>query len=86
MLKNSPEFLHAADRVKELTTRPSDEDFLELYGLYKQAIFGDNNTPTPGGFDMKKIFKHESWQSKQGLTREEAETQYIALVTKLTNA
>lgn len=24
--------------------RPSDEELLELYGLYKQATVGDNNT------------------------------------------
>lgn len=30
------------------STAPSNEDKLALYGLFKQATIGDNNTPQPG--------------------------------------
>jgi len=30
--------------VKALTKRPTDEELLELYALFKQATVGDNNT------------------------------------------
>jgi acyl-CoA-binding protein len=38
------QFNQAAEKVKNLTKRPSDEELLELYALYKQATVGDNNT------------------------------------------
>jgi acyl-CoA-binding protein len=37
----------AAERLKSLTKRPSNEELLELYGLYKQATAGDNKTSQP---------------------------------------
>lgn len=37
-------FDEAAERVKTLTKRPTDMELLELYGLFKQATIGDNNT------------------------------------------
>lgn len=38
------EFLEAAEKVKNLKTKPNDSEMLELYGLYKQATVGDVNT------------------------------------------
>lgn len=48
-------FNGSAERVKTLTKRPTDMELLELYALFKQASFGDNNT---GMFHErnKKIF------------------------------
>lgn len=40
------EFKKAADDVKRLKTKPTDNEMLELYGLYKQATVGDVNTGT----------------------------------------
>lgn len=40
----SQKFNEAAEAVKALTKRPNDEELLELYGLFKQATVGDNNT------------------------------------------
>lgn len=33
-----------AEDVKKVKTRPSDQELLDLYGLYKQAVVGDINT------------------------------------------
>lgn len=38
------QFEKAAEDVKNLKSTPSDNDLLELYGLYKQATVGDCNT------------------------------------------
>ena len=38
------QFEQAQIDVKGLTSRPSNEDLLSLYGLFKQATDGDNNT------------------------------------------
>lgn len=37
-------FNEAAERVKQLTESPSNEDKLELYANFKQANVGDNDT------------------------------------------
>lgn len=37
------EFEEFAENVKKVKTRPTDQELLDLYGLYKQAIAGDIN-------------------------------------------
>lgn len=79
----SSEFLQAADDVKSLTTRPSDQDLLELYSLYKQATAGDCNTQRPGMMDFKGKAKWDAWNGLKGTSKEEAEKKYIAKVAAL---
>ncbi len=73
----------AAERLKSLTKRPSNEELLELYGLYKQATAGDNKTSKPGMFDMKGQFKWKAWSDKSGISQEDAAEAYVALVDEL---
>lgn len=73
----------AALNSKSLSERPSNEILLKLYGLYKQAIEGDNNQPEPGGFDFKAIAKHQAWKSLSGKKREDAMQEYVDLVGTL---
>lgn len=47
------DFIQAAEEVKGLATKPSNETLLELYGLFKQSIQGDNAGDRPGMFDPK---------------------------------
>lgn len=54
--KISKAFTKAAADVNKLKEKPSDEDLLEIYGLYKQATVGDVNTSRPGMFDLKGFF------------------------------
>ncbi|XP_003739151.1 acyl-CoA-binding protein [Galendromus occidentalis] len=77
------EFNKAAEEVKALATRPTDDDLLELYALYKQATCGDNNTATAGFFDLKGKAKWNAWDAKKGMSKEDARTQYIAKVAAL---
>ena len=79
----SETFERAVKRSKELTKRPSNEELLKLYALYKQATEGDNNESRPGGFDFKAIAKHDAWAEQKGKSSEEAEAAYIALVDDL---
>ncbi|ELR72423.1 acyl-CoA-binding protein [Fulvivirga imtechensis AK7] len=76
-------FESAVKRSKELTKRPSNEELLKLYALYKQATEGDNHESRPGGFDFKAIAKHDAWAEQTGKSPEEAEAEYIALVDDL---
>ena len=80
----SAEFLKAAEDIKSLTSRPTDEEFLELYKFYKQVTVGDCNTTRPGMFDIKGKYKWDAWNSLKGtITKEDAEKKYIALVAEL---
>ena len=76
-------FTLAVDGVHDLVTRPSNENLLKLYGLYKQATEGDVLGDRPGGFDFKAIAKYDSWASLKGKTKEEAMQDYIDLVASL---
>ena len=77
------EFEKAAARSKEFTKRPSNEELLELYALYKQATEGDVTGERPGGFDFKAIAKFDAWEELKGKSKEQAMQQYIDLVNNL---
>jgi diazepam-binding inhibitor (GABA receptor modulator, acyl-CoA-binding protein) len=77
------QFEQAVARSKELTQRPSNEELLSLYALFKQATEGDVNGERPGGFDFKGIAKYDAWADLKGKSKEVAMTDYIALMDKL---
>lgn len=77
------EFQKAVATSQQLTKRPSNEELLELYALYKQATDGDASGDRPGGFDFKAIAKFDAWAEKKGLSKEKAMQDYVALVAKL---
>ena len=60
------QFDAAAVRSRELPSRPSNEDLLKLYALYKQASEGEVSGNRPGGFDFKAIAKHDAWEEVKG--------------------
>lgn len=76
-------FENAVARSKEFTRRPSNEELLLLYALYKQATEGDVTGEPPGGFDFKAIAKYNAWEEMKGKTKESAMADYIALVDRL---
>ena len=77
------QFENAVARSKELTKRPSNEELLQLYALYKQATEGDVVGDRPGGFDFKAIAKYDAWAEIKGKSKDEAIQDYIAFVDKL---
>ncbi|KAG0766087.1 hypothetical protein G6F62_009312 [Rhizopus arrhizus] len=78
----SQQFTTAAEEVHKLPTKPSNDELLELYGLYKQATVGDNKTSKPT-FDIKGRYKWDAWTKLEGMSQEEAEQKYIEFVEKL---
>ena len=77
------DFNAAVAKSKELTKRPSNEELLDLYALFKQASEGDVSGERPGGFDFKAIAKFDAWAGKKGITKDQASQDYIKLVEKL---
>ena len=77
------DFQAAVASSKNLTKRPSNEELLDLYALFKQAIDGDVSGDRPGGFDFKAIAKFDAWAGKKGKQKDDAMKEYVDLVGKL---
>lgn len=77
------QFEAAVTRSKELPKRPSNEELLTLYALYKQATEGDVTGDRPGGFDFKAIAKYDAWEEVKGKAKTEAMQEYIQLIERL---
>jgi acyl-CoA-binding protein len=77
------DFNTAVAQSKELPSRPSNEDLLQLYALFKQATDGDVAGDRPGGFDFKAIAKYNAWEEKKGTGKEQAMQEYVSLVERL---
>ena len=76
-------FEDASVRVKGLKTTPDAATLLKLYGLYKQATAGDVSGERPSALDMRARAKFDAWKALEGLSIEDAQTQYVSLVDDL---
>jgi acyl-CoA-binding protein len=76
-------FEDAQKRVKTLTKAPSTDELLQLYALFKQGSTGDVTGARPGMMDFKGRAKYDAWAQKKGLSKDQAMTDYVALVDRL---
>ncbi|KAG0649162.1 Acyl-binding [Hyphodiscus hymeniophilus] len=77
------EFETAVTDSKKLTSKPTNDDLLTLYGLYKVATGEDiSKAEQPGTFDLKGKAKKKAWQKivDEGITSDEAKERYVKLV------
>ncbi|KAH8911486.1 acyl CoA binding protein [Coniochaeta sp. PMI_546] len=82
----SEAFKKAVQDSKKLTSKPSNDDLLQLYALYKVATGEDiSKAPAPGMFDLKGKAKKAAWQkvADEGISAEEAQTKYVTLVESM---
>ncbi len=71
--------------VKALTTKPSNDDLLVLYGLYKQATSGEaSGAKKPGRFDLVGKAKYDAWSKVAGTPADDAKQRYVDTVERLT--
>ena len=70
-------FNQAANDASKLVGKVDDDTLLVIYGFYKQATIGDNNTEKPSFFNFKASKKWEAWNSVKGLSKTVAQGQYI---------
>merc|ERR1712212_1118182 len=73
----------AAEEVKTLTKKPTDDEMLEIYALFKQGTIGDINTERPGMLDFKGKAKWDAWSGKKGMTKEAAMEAYVTKAEQL---
>ena len=76
-------FADAQVAVKKLTSKPSNDDLLRLYSLFKQGSIGDVTGKRPGRLDMVNRAKFDAWAKLEGTSQDSAKQQYVDLVTKL---
>ena len=77
-------FQQAQANVKTLTTRPSNEQLLTLYALFKQASVGEASAAKkPGRFDLVGKAKYDAWSRLAGTPADQAKERYIATVDEL---
>ncbi len=77
------QFKDAKSRVEKLSSRPSNDQLLDLYAFYKQATDGDVKGDRPGLLDLKGRAKYDAWTKRKGTSKDEAMKKYVALVEKL---
>jgi acyl-CoA-binding protein len=85
-MSKEDDFKSAQERVKTLTKRPSNEQLLELYSLFKQGSVGDVQGKRPGMLDIKGRAKFDAWAGRKGMSKEAAMGAYVALVDRLVGA
>ncbi len=79
-------FEDAQKRVNALKSRPSNDELLDLYALYKQATVGDATGKRPGMLDLKGRAKFDAWEGRKGTSKDKAMEAYVALVDRLAGA
>jgi acyl-CoA-binding protein len=77
------EFNDASERVKNLPARPSNDDLLKLYALFKQGSVGDVSGKRPGMLDVKGRAKYDAWAKAKGKSKDDAMNEYVDLVKRL---
>ncbi|HVO51909.1 MAG TPA: acyl-CoA-binding protein [Thermoanaerobaculia bacterium] len=77
------QFKDAKARVEKLPARPSNDQLLDLYGLFKQATEGDVAGSRPGLLDLKGRAKYDAWARRKGASKDDAMKKYVALVDAL---
>ena len=76
-------FTTALADVEELPERPSNEDLLKLYALYKQSTVGDVAGDRPGMMEFVKRAKYDAWALLEGTSPEDAMQGYVDAVEEL---
>ena len=76
-------FQRAQDEVQRLPKRPSNNELLDLYALFKQATVGDVQGKRPGMLDIKGRAKYDAWAKRKGTGQDQARQTYIDLVEQL---
>ncbi|XP_076757958.1 acyl-CoA-binding domain-containing protein 7-like [Xylocopa sonorina] len=69
--------------VRGISKGPTDQEYLELYSLYKQAIIGNVNIPKPAVSDVKAKAKWDAWKTKEGMSQNDAKEAYVNVANKL---
>ncbi|CAE6353356.1 unnamed protein product [Rhizoctonia solani] len=68
---------------KDGPIKPTQDDQLKFYSLYKQGTIGDVNTERPGLLDFTGKAKWDAWNSVKGTPKEDAQKEYVDRLLKI---
>lgn len=80
------DFEKAKEDIQGLPDKPSNNDLLTLYGLFKQSTTGDISGKRPGQFELFDRAKFDAWRRLKGTSTDEAMQKYIDKVTDMLSA
>ncbi|KAI1769460.1 putative fatty acid binding protein [Hypoxylon sp. FL1150] len=87
MVEISPEFVKAQEATNKFVEKPTNEELLELYALYKVGNGEDVTKQKPASLlDVKKKYKLQAWKDlvARGIsTPEKAQQLYVEKVEEL---
>ena len=85
MSRQHDAFLRVARAYETSTGGPiaDKKERRRLYGLYKQATEGDNESDQPGFFNFEDQAKYKAWSRHRGMAREEAKRRFVKLAEEL---
>lgn len=78
-------FKDASQEVNNLQSKPSDTELLNLYAHYKQGTVGDINIDKPSFYMFKESSKWSAWDKIKGISKVQAQVNYIKIVEDLKN-
>ena len=74
-------FKNSNSLVKKITNLTNEEK-LEIYGLFKQVNVGDINISEPSFWSQTARAKYNAWKSCEGMSKDEARRKYIDKVNE----
>lgn len=73
-------FDNAAADLKKYAKDLSNDVLKPIYGLYKQATVGDNNTEAPSFYKLTEKGKWNAWNEHKGKSTDQAKHEYVSVV------
>ncbi|CAE6519060.1 unnamed protein product [Rhizoctonia solani] len=62
---------------KDGPVKPTQDQQLKFYSLFKQGTIGDVNTTRPGLLDFTGKAKWDAWNAVKGKSKEDAQKEYV---------
>ena len=81
--KKEMSFADAKTAVKSLKKKPDTSSPLRLYGLYKVVTEGPCKGDRPSVWDPRNRAKYDAWNKESSKSKQDCESEYIALVKSL---
>jgi len=86
-VQQTEQFKKAVENSRKLKAKPSDDELLQLYGLFKQGTQDPpiEQTTAPGMFELKEKAKRKAWQKlvDDKVSPQDAQKKYVELVNSL---
>jgi len=78
-LENKYQELLGKVEASEMEYRPTQQEKLKMYGLFKQITEGDVSGEKPSMAKFVERAKYMAWERCKGLSKDEAMTSYVQL-------